>query len=229
MQSDFMRKDQGSDKADCLNIEYGYKKKPFFDFCKRFEDIFIALLGLLITSPLFLIIAIIIKATSKGPIIYRHQRVGRNGKDFYVLKFRTMINDNRSIEEILTKEEYELFLVDLKLPNDPRVTKFGQFLRKTSLDELPQLVNILKGEMSLIGPRPIMRQYELERFGKNADLLLKVRPGLTGYWASHGRNNTSYDERMKMELYYVTKRGFWLDTKIFFKTILAVLSRKGAV
>lgn len=215
--------------TDHLDIEYSYKAKPVYDFFKRFTDIIISILALIILSPLFLILAILVKATSKGPIIFKHRRVGKNGVDFDVLKFRTMEADSRPIEDILTPEQFEEFLVDLKLPEDPRVTKFGKFLRKTSLDELPQLINILKGDMSLIGPRPILRKYELERFGKYQDLLLSVRPGLTGYWGCSGRNDTTYSERMKMELYYVTKRGVLLDIKIFFKTIFAVLLRKGAV
>ena len=152
-----------------------------------------------------------------------------DGKDFYVYKFRTMKYDSRSIEETLTKEEFAEYLIDLKLKEDPRVTKFGRLLRKSSLDELPQLINIIKGDMSLVGPRPILREYELARFGKYQDLLLKVRPGLTGYWGTHGRNDTTYEERIKMELYYVTKRSFWLDTKIFFLTFKAIFTKKGAI
>lgn len=217
------------DNTSPLEIEYSYKKQPVYDFFKRFCDIIVSLFSLILLSPVFLILMILVKATSEGPIFFKHRRVGKGGVDFYVYKFRTMKYDSRSIAETLTKEEFEEYLVDLKLKDDPRVTKFGRLLRKSSLDELPQLLNILKGDMSLIGPRPILREYELERFGKYQDLLLKVRPGLTGYWGTHGRNDTTYEERIKMELYYITKRSFWMDTKIFFLTFKAIFTKKGAI
>ena len=173
------------------------------------------------------IIGLIVLITSGRPIIYKHKRVGKNGKLFNVYKFKSMYNDSRKLEDILTKEEYEEFKLKHKIEDDPRITPFGKFLRKSSLDELPQLFNILKGDMSLIGPRPITL-IELEEYNENKDFLLKVRPGLTGYWTTHGRSNIENDIRMKMELYYVAKRSIWMDIKIFFKTIIVVITGKGA-
>lgn len=215
---------------ESLKIEYDfnlYKRKPFFSFCKRLFDILASGLALILFSWLFIIIAILVKCTSKGPVFYGHVRIGKKGKPFKVWKFRSMRMDSRPLEEILTPEQLEEYKRDFKITNDPRVTKIGKFLRKTSLDELPQLWNIFIGQMSVIGWRPILNE-ELERYKDNKKLLLMVRPGLTGFWASHGRSNTSYDERIKMELYYPVKRGFLLDINIFFNTIIGVFKGEGA-
>ncbi|MDE5565645.1 MAG: sugar transferase, partial [Anaeroplasmataceae bacterium] len=161
------------------------------------------------------------------PVLYGHKRVGKNGKKFKVWKFRSMRQDNRPLEEILTEAQLEEYHRDFKVTNDPRITKFGKFLRVTSLDELPQLWNIFIGQMSVVGWRPIIVE-ELEKYGELQELLLKIKPGLTGYWASHGRNDIAYEERMKMELYYVVKRGFFMDLKILFYTVIGVFRRKGA-
>lgn len=217
-------------KNECLTMEYNismYKKKYFFSFIKRSFDIVSSFLGLLLLSWLFIIIAILVKCTSKGPIFYGHKRKGKNGKEFKVWKFRSMKNDPRPLEEILTPEQLEEYKRDFKVTNDPRVTKIGKFLRKTSLDELPQLWNIFVGQMSVVGWRPILQE-ELDRYGENKDLLLKVRPGLTGYWASHGRSDTTYDDRIKMELYYSVKRSLWMDIKILFATVIGVFKGEGA-
>lgn len=213
-----------------LNIEYSlalYKRKPIFSFFKRLFDIVSSGLALILFSWLFLILAILVKLSSKGPVFYGHKRVGKNGKMFKVWKFRSMKNDSRPLEEILTKEQLEEYKRDYKITNDPRVTKIGKFLRKTSLDELPQLWNIFIGQMSVVGWRPILLE-ELERYEDNKELLLKVRPGLTGFWASHGRSNTTYEDRIKMELYYSVKRSFILDVKILFKTVIGVFKGEGA-
>ena len=197
------------------------------NFIKRFFDILCSFLGIIVLSWLFLIIAILVKCTSKGPVFYGHKRIGKKGKEFKVYKFRTMKNDPRPIEEILTPEQLEEYNRDYKVTNDPRITKVGKFLRKTSLDELPQLFNILIGNMSIIGWRPILQE-ELDKYGDLKDLLIKVKPGLTGFWASHGRSDTTYDERIKMELYYVVKRGLFFDIRVFFDTIFAVFRGDGA-
>lgn len=213
-----------------LKMEYStdlYKKKPIFSFIKRTFDIISSGLGLIIFSWLFLIIAIIVKVSSKGPVFYGHIRIGRNGKPFKVWKFRTMKMDPRPIEEILTAEQLIEYKRDFKITNDPRVTKIGKILRKTSLDELPQLWNIFIGQMSVVGWRPILNE-ELERYGDNKYLLLRVRPGLTGFWASHGRSNTSYEDRIKMELYYPVKRSLFLDFRILFNTVIGVFKGEGA-
>ena len=201
-------------------------KKVYFGF-KRFFDIVISTFVLFSSFPMLILIGIIIKITSNGPAIYTHRRIGRKGKIINVLKFRTMNNDNRPLEEILTDEQLDEYKKNYKIKDDPRVTKFGKFLRRTSLDELPQLINIIKGDMSIVGPRPIVLN-ELKLYGENKELLLSVRPGLTGYWASHGRSDTTYDERIKMELYYVKNVSFWLDIKIIFLTAINVITGKGA-
>jgi len=215
---------------ESLSLDYNvnmYRKKPIYAFVKRFFDIVLSLIALVLFSWLFLILAICVKLTSKGPVFYGHERVGKNGKMFKVWKFRSMKCDNRPLEEILTKEQLEEFKRDFKITNDPRVTKIGNFMRKTSLDELPQLINILIGNMSIVGWRPILQE-ELDRYKDNKELLTKIKPGLTGFWASHGRSSTSYDERIKMELFYVVKRSLWLDIRIIFHTFFGVLRRDGA-
>lgn len=215
---------------ESLSLDYSnvrYRKKPIFAFLKRGFDIFSSGLALILFSWLFLIIAILVKVSSKGPVFYGHKRVGKKGEMFKVWKFRSMRNDSRPLEEILTEEQLEEYRRDYKITNDPRVTKIGRFLRKTSLDELPQLWNIFIGQMSVVGWRPILLE-ELERYGNNKELLLKVRPGLTGFWASHGRSDINYEDRMKMELYYSVKRGFLMDIRILFHTAIGVFRSKGA-
>ncbi len=220
----------GKSVRESLSLEYNlnmYKKKPFYDFIKRFFDILLSLTALVLLSWLFIILALLVKLTSRGPIFYGHLRVGKNGKMFKVWKFRSMAQSKKPLEEIFTKEQLEEWHKDFKVTNDPRVTKIGKFMRKTSLDELPQLINILFGQMSIVGWRPILPE-ELARYEENVDLLIKVKPGLTGFWASHGRSNTTYEERMKMELYGVVKRSIWMDIKIIFKTFFGVLKHEGA-
>ena len=215
---------------ESLSIEYNislYKKKPIFSFFKRLFDIISSFLGLILLSWLFLIVAILVKCSSRGPIFYAQYRVGKNGKMIKILKFRTMVIDDRPLEEILTLEQLEEYRRDFKITNDPRVTKIGNVLRKTSLDELPQLLNIFVGQMSVVGWRPITQE-ELERYGDNREWLLKVKPGLTGYWASHGRSNIDYLDRIKMELYYSVKRSIWLDIRIIWHTMIGVFRSEGA-
>lgn len=202
-------------------------KKTVYKAIKRVFDIVFSLIGLILLSPVFLIISIIIKLDSKGPVFFVHSRIGEKGKPIGIYKFRTMVNNAEDLIKSFTPEQKEEFERSYKLENDPRITKIGDFLRKTSLDELPQILNILKGELSIIGPRPIV-EAELEKYEDNKDKFLSVRPGLTGYWAANGRSDTSYEERMQMELYYVDNMSFKLDVKIFFKTIFAVLKKEGA-
>jgi|LAHS01.1.fsa_nt_gb lipopolysaccharide/colanic/teichoic acid biosynthesis glycosyltransferase len=203
------------------------KKKPVFSFFKRFFDILLSLEAILILSPLLIIIAFLVKVTSRGPIFYKHRRIGKKGKAFNMLKFRTMKWDRRPIEEQLSPEQLKQFYSEFKVDNDPRITKFGKFLRKTSLDELPQLFNIFIGQMSIVGPRPII-DIESEKYGLTRDVLLSVRPGLTSYWACHGRSNVNYTERVNMELYYIKHRSLWLDIKLIARTALKVFKREGA-
>lgn len=194
---------------------------------KRVIDFLIALLALVLFSPVFIIIALCIKFTSKGSVIYKHKRVGKEGKDIYLYKFRTMVSDANHFEKYFTKEQMEEFQKNYKLDHDPRITKVGRVLRVLSLDELPQLLNILKGDMALIGPRPVISK-ELEYFKGKKDLVLSVLPGLTGWWACNGRSCTTYDERVNLEAYYAENISFRLDVKCFFKTIKVVIERKGA-
>ena len=202
-------------------------KVKTYDFIKRAIDIIISGVGFIILLPIFILLAIIIKIDSKGPIFFKHKRIGKHGKKLEIYKFRTMIENAEEAMKYSTEEQKKEFEENFKLENDPRVTRVGKILRKTSLDELPQIINILKGEMSIIGPRPIVKN-ELEKYGKNKEKFLSVAPGLTGYWAANGRSDVSYEERMALELYYVDNRSLLLDLKIFLKTIGSVLRGRGA-
>ena len=208
-------------------IEKNSKRNVYLHI-KRFFDIVISTIGLIVLSPVFLILAIIVKVDSKGPIFFAHTRIGKNGKKFKMYKFRTMYENAQDMIKDFTPEQMKEYKENSKLENDPRITKIGKILRKTSLDELPQIINILKGELSIIGPRPIIEP-ELEKYEENKEKFLSLTPGLTGYWQANGRSNTTYEERMQMELYYVDNMSFKLDIKIFFKTILSVIKREGAV
>ncbi len=195
---------------------------------KRIIDIILSIIGLIVLLPIFAIIAVAIKIDSKGPVFFVHKRIGKNGKEIGIYKFRTMIPDAEKMIKHFSENQKKEFKENFKLEYDPRVTKIGRFLRKTSLDELPQILNILKGELSIVGPRPIVED-ELEKYGENKEKFLSVTPGLTGYWQANGRSNTTYEERMKMELYYVDNMSMWLDIKIFFKTFISVFKREGAI
>ncbi len=208
-------------------------KRIIYGCIKRTIDIIGALVGIIILIPAIFIIYILRKLMKEdnGPLFYEHLRYGKDGKIFRMYKFRSMcINADEKLKEYLAENEEarKEFDANQKLKNDPRITKLGNFLRKTSLDELPQMINILKGDMSFVGPRPVVER-EIEKYGKNKDKFLSVRPGLTGYWQVNGRSNTTYEDRMNMELYYVDNCSLWLDIKIFFKTFIAVFEKKGAI
>jgi len=198
---------------------------------KRAFDICFSLLALIVGFPLFLAVGIAVRLSSKGNIIYSHERIGRGGKPFRCYKFRTMYPDaDQRLKEILLKdsalrEEWEK---SHKLKHDPRITKVGAFLRKTSLDELPQFWNVLRGDLSVVGPRPVVRA-EVQRYlGARAPLILSVRPGLTGLWQVSGRSNTSYEIRLTMDEEYVRAQSLLLDLKLIAKTIPAMLFTRGA-
>lgn len=201
--------------------------RPFYWFSKRCIDIIFSLLLIIGTAPLWLIFGACIKLQDRGPIFFKHRLVGKGGKTFDLIKFRTMVSNS---EEILRSdpELLDKFLENYKLGNDPRITRFGKFLRKSSLDELPQLINILKGEMSLVGPRPV-KEEELERFGDFQNERSKIRPGLTGYWQVNGRSTTSYAERVQMDKFYLHKCNIWMDLVILFKTPMIIFKGHGAV
>ena len=195
---------------------------------KRIIDVIISIIGLIVLSPIFLILAIIIKLDSKGPVFFAHTRYGKDGKKFKMYKFRTMYENAQDMINDFTPEQMKEWKENFKLQDDPRITKVGKFLRKTSLDELPQIVNIIKGDLSIIGPRPVIEE-ELEKYGDNKDKFLSVTPGLTGYWQANGRSSTTYEQRMEMELYYIDNISPKLDVKIFFKTVESVIKKEGAI
>lgn len=208
-------------------------KKIMYNFIKRTIDAIGALIGIIILIPATIIIYLARKILKedKGPLFYEQLRYGKNGKVFRLYKFRSMcIGADKKLKEYLenNEEARKEFEKTHKLQNDPRITKIGNFLRKTSLDELPQMINILRGDMSFVGPRPVVEK-EVEDYGKNKEKFLSVKPGLTGYWQVNGRSNTTYEERMEMELYYVDNCSLWLDIKIFFKTFITVFKKEGAI
>ena len=195
---------------------------------KRVIDVILASIALILLSPVFAIIAIAIKIDSKGPVFFAHKRIGKNGNIIKLYKFRSMVINAEELIKSFTPEQMREYKENYKLTNDPRITKVGKFLRKTSLDELPQLINIINGDLSIIGPRPVVAD-ELEKYGTNKDKFLSVTPGLTGYWAANGRSNTTYEQRMEMELYYIDNLSLKMDIKVFFKTILSVVKKEGAI
>ena len=178
--------------------------------------------------PVFALIALAIKLESKGPVFFKHTRIGKDGKIIKIYKFRSMVDNAEDLIKSFTPEQMKEYKENYKLSNDPRVTKVGKFIRKTSLDELPQLINILKGDLSIIGPRPVVAE-ELKKYGSNIEKFLSVTPGLTGFWAANGRSCTSYEQRMQMELFYIDNLSLKMDVKVFFKTIEAVVKRRGAM
>ncbi len=207
------------------------KKSSGIYLClKRTMDLIGAIVGLIIFSPIFLLISILyMTGDNKGPIFFKQIRMGKNGKEFYIYKFRSMIVN---AEEKLKRNEilYRKYIDNnykLEPSEDPRITKVGQFLRKTSLDELPQFLNVLKGDMSLVGPRPVVQE-ELIEYGKRKDEFLSVKPGLTGYWQVSGRSDVGYPERVELELHYIYNCSILFDMKIIFLTMVHVIMRKGA-
>ncbi len=200
-----------------------------YQLTKRILDIILAVLGFIILIPM----AILVKVSflclgDTGSIIFRQKRVGKDGKLFVIYKFRSMVrNADEVLLNLLNEERYRAEWEDnQKIENDPRITRIGKFLRELSLDELPQIVNVLKGDMSLIGPRPLV-EGELEAHG-GSPIYWQAKPGITGWWACHGRSDIDYEERLEMECYYVKNCSLRLDAICFFKTIFSVMSKKGA-
>lgn len=204
------------------------EKIRLYSVTKKSMDLILSFIGLILLIPVFLILAILVKLDSKGPVFYAHTRKGKNRSDIKIYKFRTMYSNSDEIFDSFSDEQKEEYYKNFKLDNDPRVTKVGDFLRRTSLDEIPQLINVLKGDLSLVGPRPIVEK-EICKYGQYADKLFSVIPGITGYWQSHGRSDTSYDERIEMDMYYIDNRSILLDIKIMFKTVISVIKKEGAV
>ena len=190
-------------------------------FIKRMFDIVFALFILTVFFPVYLILMILVALNSKGPIFYVQQRIGRNYQPFNCIKFRTMIDNADEALEVIMQESDRFrleFQDSYKLKQDPRITKIGKFLRLTSLDELPQFWNVLKGEMSVVGPRPLVPQ-ELSKYGHKIDTVLKIKPGITGLWQVSGRNDIPYPKRIKIDVYYATSHNWLLDLWIVYKTI----------
>jgi Undecaprenyl-phosphate galactose phosphotransferase WbaP len=195
---------------------------------KRIFDLSFSLTVLTLGFPIYLLLAACVYISSPGPVFFSHQRVGRNHRTFGCMKFRTMVpNADQKLADLLARspEMRQEFAETFKLRNDPRVTWVGKFLRVTSLDELPQFINVLKGDMSVVGPRPLV-QDELERYGKDIDYVLSVKPGVTGLWQVSGRNDVSYDARVKLDVSYVTRRSLWMDISLILKTVGVVVSPK---
>jgi lipopolysaccharide/colanic/teichoic acid biosynthesis glycosyltransferase len=193
---------------------------------KRTGDIVFSLSVLTLGAPVFVALALLVKASSRGPVFFVQKRIGRDYNTFGCIKFRTMRKDSDRVLNALLSNSPELqeeFSRDFKLKNDPRITSLGKFLRRSSLDELPQFINVLRGEMSVVGPRPIVNA-ELKRYGLHMNQVLSVRPGMTGLWQVSGRNNLSYRQRVRLDLRYSRTRHFLLDLKIVFKTIMVVLN-----
>lgn len=195
-------------------------------FLKRTMDIVLSIIGLILCIPLFAVVAIAIKLDSPGPIIFKQQRIGKDGEKFVMYKFRTMV---ANAEEILDKllDENEATGPVFKIREDPRVTKIGKWLRKTSIDELPQLWNVLKGDMSLVGPRPPLPR-EVAEYNEYQKQRLLVKPGITCYWQVNGRSNLSFDEWVELDIKYIREQSLWTDIKLLFKTVGAVLKKDGA-
>lgn len=207
-------------------IQIERKESTLYKVSKRALDVIASFLGLVILSPILLIVAILIKLESKGPAIFAQSRIGLNGEEFKMYKFRSMVQNAEELKEKLAKQN-EMSGPMFKMKNDPRVTKVGKFIRKTSIDELPQLLNILKGDMTLVGPRPSLPK-EVQKFEPWMLKRLEVKPGLTCYWQVSGRNNIDFEEWMNLDLKYVNDMNFWLDIKLIFKTVAVLFGDKNA-
>ncbi|MDZ8185855.1 MAG: sugar transferase [Nostoc sp. ChiSLP02] len=198
------------------------------EFAKRLFDIVFSLSVLILFFPVYLILALLIALSSEGPIFYVQERVGKNYKPFNCIKFRTMVSNADEILVQMMETSPQLrqeFESSFKLKQDPRITKIGKFLRITSLDEFPQFWNVLKGDMSVVGPRPLVAE-ELPKYGYHIDEILTIRPGITGLWQVSGRNDIPYPRRVQIDLYYVKCRNLWLDLWIILKTVDVVILPK---
>jgi exopolysaccharide biosynthesis polyprenyl glycosylphosphotransferase len=204
-----------------------YKRGPVYEISKRIVDILGSLFGIILLSPIFIATAIAIKLDSKGPVFFVQERCGKDGKIFKMYKFRSMCVDaEEKLKELLDKNEMSGPV--FKMKDDPRITRVGKFIRKTSIDELPQLFNVLKGDMSLVGPRPPLVR-EVKQYTPYQMQRLLVKPGLTCYWQIMGRNKISdFDEWVELDIKYIKERNFWLDMKLIFKTIFVLFGDENA-
>ena len=202
------------------------ENKILYSTFKRLLDILGSIIGLIVLSPILIIIGILIKLESKGPIIFSQKRVGLNKKEFKMYKLRSMVCNAEELKEKLA-EKNEMSGPMFKIKEDPRITKIGKIIRKTSIDELPQLINVLKGDMSLVGPRPSLPN-EVKEFESWMLKRLEVKPGLTCYWQVMGRNSIDFENWMKLDIKYVNERSFWLDIKLIFKTFFVLFGDDNA-
>lgn len=199
----------------------------YYLVAKRIFDVAVASIALVLLSPLFLIIAVLIRLTSPGEIIFAQQRCGQDGRLFLCYKFRSMVpNAHWVLENDDTLKAS--FTREWKLVDDPRVTPIGRFIRKTSLDELPQLWNVLKGDMSIVGPRPVQPAELREQYGQHGPLVMQAKPGMTGLWQVSGRSLLSYEQRVALDVQYVYRRSMWFDLLIVLRTIPALVIARGA-
>ena len=197
----------------------------FYKLFKKIFDLLFSLLFLIACIPLFLVISLMIKLSSRGPIFFFQERIGRNNISFKCIKFRTMHPEAKDILENLLMKDAKIkleFEKTHKIKNDPRITTIGKFLRKTSLDELPQFINVLRNEMSIVGPRPIVNK-EKKKYGKNLKKVLSIKPGITGLWQVSGRNNLTYKTRVKLDLNYAENYNFIMDLRILIRTMGVIL------
>ena len=221
-----------NEKAVALehNEELARQHKLVYLFIKRTFDIFVGFIGMIFLIPLMLIIKIAYMISGDfSSIFYKQQRIGKDGKYIYIYKFRSMIpNADKELKKILKIKKYkEEWDKNQKLANDPRITKIGKIIRLTSLDEVPQFINVLKGDMSLIGPRPLV-EGELDAHNGNHEIYESIRPGITGWWACNGRSATTYEERLNLEYFYIENACISLDIKCVFKTFAAIINKSGA-
>lgn len=200
--------------------------RPGYHLAKRLMDIVVSGTALVILAPVYAVVALGVGLSTGWPTTFRQKRIGQNGDLFHIIKFRSMV---KNAEEILKSrpdlmEEYRR---NFKIENDPRISRFGSFLRKSSLDELPQLLNVLRGDMTLVGPRPIVPP-EIEKYGESASVYLAMKPGCTGLWQCSGRSDTTYEERVALDREYYERASLGFDTKILFKTVVAIIRGRGA-
>ncbi|CDM69232.1 putative Glycosyltransferase [Clostridium bornimense] len=214
---------------DMVNSNLKEEKKKvsiFYIFSKRAIDILGSTVGLVLLCPILLIVAIAIKIESKGPVIFSQKRIGLKGREFKMYKFRSMVEDAEELKKDLMKKN-EMSGPMFKMKDDPRVTRVGRFIRKTSIDELPQLINVIKGDMSLVGPRPSLPK-EVKKFKPWMKKRLDVKPGLTCFWQVSGRNSIDFEEWMKLDIKYVEERSFWVDINLIFKTFFVLFGDENA-
>ena len=202
------------------------RSNTLYEVIKRIIDVVASFTGLILLSPLILIVSMLIKLESKGEVIFKQKRVGLNGKEFYMYKFRSMVINAEELKEQLESQN-EMSGPMFKIKDDPRITNVGKFIRKTSIDELPQLINVIKGDMSLVGPRPSLPK-EVKKFEQWMMERLEVKPGLTCIWQVSGRNNIDFEDWMKLDIKYVRERSLVLDFKLIFKTIFVLFGDKNA-